>query len=312
MACYYPIKMYRSPSGPNSKGKTPLVSHVKTSQGGIDVPCGRCIGCRLERSRQWAVRCKNEADMNDENCFITLTYNNENLLYRSTDRPTLNPRDLQLFWKRLRKEFDKNGRKFRYFACGEYGDTTNRPHYHACLFGIDFKDKKYHSTKNDNHLYTSDLLNHIWGNGHCLIGAVTFESAAYVARYIMGKKLGNQKDYYIENDIIPEFNTMSRRPGIGANWFDKYHKDVTTFDIQVVNGVETRPPKYYDKLLEKMDVDKYNKNKSNRNYQKLKTRLQQTKTTKNILMYNKRQKNDKKIKETIKIQKIKILKRSLE
>jgi len=314
MACYYPMKMYRSPSGPNPNGKWPLVSHSKDpNSASMDIPCGRCIGCRLERSRQWAIRCVNEAQMHEQNCFITLTYDNDNIIFGKNETGTLVPNDLQLFWKRLRKEINKNGNhKCRYFACGEYGGTTNRPHYHACVFGYDFPDKIYHTTKEGNSLYSSAMLNNIWGNGHCLIGSVTFESAAYVARYIMGKKLGREKDYYVEQGIEPEFVRMSRRPGIGTKWFEKYHKDVTTFDIQVINNKETRPPKFYDKILEKTNPELYNKNKTNRKTYKFKTRLQITQNTKNILWYSKRKKNENQIKEKIKLQKIERLKRDLE
>jgi len=314
MACYYPLRMYRSPAGPNPNGKWPLVSHVNTQSPEINVPCGRCIGCRLERSRQWAIRCVNEAQMHEENCFITLTYNDDKIIYGKNETGTLVPNDLQLFWKKLRKEINKNGnRKCRYFACGEYGDTTSRPHYHACVFGFDFQDKKYHrTTETGDRLYSSDMLNRIWGHGHCLIGSVTFESAAYVARYIMGKKLGREKEYYKEQGIEPEFVRMSRRPGIGSTWFEKYKNDVITNDIQVVNGKETKPPKFYDKLLEKTNPELYLKNKSNRINNQILNRKLKTNTTKKILWYNKRLKTDTKIRETIKLQKIQKLKRNLE
>lgn len=307
------MKFYKSPAGPNPNGKWPLVSHTDKPSEGVTVPCGRCIGCRLERSRQWAIRCINEAQMHEQNSFITLTYNKENIKYGGNESGTLWPKDLQDFWKRLRKELSKDGKSIRYFACGEYGDTTRRPHYHACLFGHDWPDKKPHSkNQNGDILYTSDNLNRLWGHGHCLIGDVTFESAAYVARYIMGKKLGREAEYYKENGIEPEFVRMSRRPGIGATWFEKYSKDVTQFDIQVVDGKETKPPKYYDKLLERSNLETYNKNKSNRKTYKFKSRLQLTKNTKNILWYSSRKKNENQIKETIKLQKIERLSRNLE
>lgn len=310
MACHYPVKMYRTPSGPNPNGKWPLVSHTDKLSEGVTVPCGRCIGCRLERSRQWAIRCVNEAQLYEENSFITLTYNDENIKYGGNESGTLWPKDLQDFWKRLRKELSKDGKSIRYFACGEYGDTTRRPHYHACLFGHDWSDKKPHS-KNENGdiLYISDSLANIWGHGNCYTGAVTFQSAAYVARYIMGKKLGRDSEYYKENGIEPEFVRMSRRPGIGSKWFEKYSKDVTTFDIQVVDGKETVPPKFYDKLLEKTDPELYQKNKSKRKAFRLNNRVKTIKSTKSILWNQKRLKNQNKIKEIIKLQQIKKLQR---
>jgi len=316
MACYYPMKMYRSPSGPNPNGKWPLVSTIKGDGAAITIPCGRCIGCRLERSRQWAIRCINEAQLHEENAFITLTYNDEKIVYGKNETGTLVPADLQLFWKRLRKELDKNGKRIRYFACGEYGDTTNRPHYHACLFGYDFPDKKpYSKNENGDILYSTDMLTNIWGNGLCYTGSVSFESAAYVARYIMGKKLGREKDYYNINGIQPEFVTMSRRPGIGSKWYDKYKNDVITNDIQIVRGHETRPPKFYDKLLEKENPEQYKVNKTKRLEYQFKSRseiMTILKTKSKTISLSHYKNNLIKNKEKVKIQKIIKLKRNLE
>lgn len=209
----------------------------------VPVPCGRCMGCKLERSRQWAIRCVHENQMHKESCFVTLTYRNENLKFNFV-RPTLYPRDLQLFFKKLRKKY--NGKPIRYFACGEYGERYYRPHYHAIIFGHDFEDKKYHNTENDNKTYTSSLLDDVWSHGNCLIGDVTFQSAAYVARYIMDKKLGREVTYYKDHDIEPEFVRMSRRPGIGSTWIDKYEMDVFPQDKIILNGgVPSTVPRYY-------------------------------------------------------------------
>lgn len=205
------------------------------------VPCGRCIGCRLARSRDWANRCENERQMHRDSCFITLTYSDENLTLGNY-RPTLVPRDLQLFWKRLRKETDVS---FRYFACGEYGESTYRPHYHACIYGYDFQDKKYKTTKNGNDLFTSDTLDRIWGFGNCIVGCATWESAAYVARYIIGKKLGADAVMYEREGIEPEFTRMSRRPAIGLSWLHRFSGDVFNSGYMVSRGVKMKPPRYY-------------------------------------------------------------------
>jgi len=232
------------------------------------VPCGRCVGCRLERARNWTIRIMHEAQMHKENCFLTLTYDDKNLvrMYESWDLetrkptgdganiPTLVKTDLQKFWKRLRKDLNAG---IRYFACGEYGEQRGRPHYHACLFGFDFPDKDLLSTAGGNDLYSSALLDSAWTHGHCSVGALTPGSAAYVARYILDKQLGKDSVYYDKQGIEPEFIVMSRggkkgRGGIGSGWFDKYAGDVYPADRVVLEGgAKSRPPRYYDNLRKK-------------------------------------------------------------
>lgn len=214
----------------------------------IAVPCGRCVGCRIERARNWTIRIMNEAQMHRENCFVTLTYRDEKLTY-SNCNATLVKSDLQKFWKRLRKELDH---EIRYFACGEYGELYSRPHYHACVFGHDFEDKTLFSTENGNNLYRSDLLDSVWGNGYCTIGALTPSSAAYVARYILDKGLGDERIRYQELGITPEFVVMSRggkdkKGGIGRKWIEQYASDVYPQDAIVsIDGQKSKPPRYYD------------------------------------------------------------------
>lgn len=213
------------------------------------VPCGRCVGCKLERRRNWTIRIMHEAQMHLENCFLTLTYRDADLVYGAR-QATLVKTDLQKFWKRLRKELKKN---VRYFACGEYGEQRSRPHYHACLFGADFEDKAVHSVSGDIVLYTSSRLDGIWNHGHCTVGALTPGTAAYTAGYILDKKLGKERVYYDAQGIEPEFLVMSRGGrsgrGIGSGWFDKYAGDVYPADRVVLEGgSKTRPPRYYDNL----------------------------------------------------------------
>lgn len=209
---------------------------------GTVVPCGKCIGCRLEYARQWAIRCQNEASCYEFNQFLTLTYRDENLVYSVKSKlPHLYPPHLTNFWKRLRNEFDG----IRYFACGEYGDTTHRPHYHACVFNFDCPGKELLKVKNGNRIYRSDLLDRIWGHGHVAIGDVTFQSASYVARYVMKKKLGKSKEFYEDNGIEPEFSRCSRRPGIGLPWIERFSGDVYYHGFMVINGKRVAPPKYY-------------------------------------------------------------------
>jgi hypothetical protein len=159
--------------------------------------------------------------------------------------------------KRLRKAFSPQ--KIRFFHCGEYGAEFGRPHYHACLFSFDFPDKSFYKKTNGHNLYTSQILDKIWGLGDCFIGDVTFESAAYVARYIMKKVTGDlaldhyQGIHHITGEIVkinPEYVTMSRRPGIGSEWIQKYKDQVFRDDSVIINGIEVKPPKFYDSRYE--------------------------------------------------------------
>nr|WAE43298.1 MAG: replication initiator protein [Microviridae sp.] len=239
MPCYYPLNGYVSRT-PNENGKYPIV--FNTQEGWIDrkvqLPCGRCIGCRLERSRQWAVRCVHEASMWKENCFITLTFNDYNL----PSNGSLDVKIFQKFMKRLRKEF---GTGIRYFHCGEYGDSLKRPHYHACLFNFDFGDKKLWAIRDNVKLYRSESLEYLWPFGFSTIGDVTFESAAYVARYCTKKVNGKRAESHYKG-LKPEYITMSRRPGIGSTWFNKWVDDVFPEDHVIVRGIECKPARYYD------------------------------------------------------------------
>jgi hypothetical protein len=255
MPCYRPLQGYRSREL-SENGKRKIVFNLRDGFADmpVEVPCGKCIGCRLEKSRQWAMRCYHESKLHTYNSFLTLTYSDENL----PEDLSIHIEHLQLFWKRLRKHL--KGKKIRYYACGEYGDKYSRPHYHACLFGHEFKDKVLHKTNFDGQkLYTSETLNGLWGKGHCLIGNVTFESAAYVARYITKKISGIDEETYsrvniIDGEIIkvkPEFASMSRRPAIGKQFFEKYKYDMYPEDQVIMRRRKMKPPNYYDKLIDK-------------------------------------------------------------
>lgn len=268
MPCYYPLDGFKSRTV-NPSGKRNIV--FNPSQGFRDqpvkVPCGQCIGCKLERSRQWATRCVHEASLYKQNCFITLTYSPENLPADGS----LNVRDYQLFMKRLRKKYKK---QIRFFHCGEYGDKTRRPHYHAILFNHDFSDKKLYKTQNENNLYTSKTLDELWTLGIATIGDVTFESAAYVARYCTKKVTGKKAlEHYTDidystgeilNERRPEYTTMSRRPGIGKGWSEKFMDDVFPDDFVVLRGKKLRPPNYYLGQLEKVDPETHARIKAKR------------------------------------------------
>ena len=247
MACFSPLTAWQLESGEVVFAERGKVRRELT------LPCGQCVGCRLERSRQWAVRCMHEASLHEANAFITLTYSPENLPADGS----LHYEHFQLFMKRLRKRV---GCPVRFYMCGEYGERNWRPHFHACIFGYSFPDKvlfKRGATPNLS-LYTSGVLSSIWTDGFASVGQLSFDSAAYVARYVMKKVTGNAAQcHYAKLDLatgeirtlVPEFNRMSLRPGIGADWFFKYHSEVYPRDGVVVNGVLAKPPRYYDKLL---------------------------------------------------------------
>lgn len=248
MPCYSPLDAYKGKT--NGDGKVAI--SFKRSEGlfgsfsRISLPCGQCVGCRLERSRQWAVRCMHEASLYEDNSFLTLTYNDEHL----PANLSLDLGDFQDFMKRLRKSIAP--KRVRFYHCGEYGENLGRPHYHALLFNHSFSDKKLFSSRSGNNVYTSDSLSKLWPLGFAVFGAVTFDSAAYVARYVMKKVTGDLADSHY-GPLKPEYTTMSRRPGIGKGWFDKFKSDVFPLDRVVVNGKETRPPRFYDSLLERED-----------------------------------------------------------
>lgn len=258
MPCYRPLKGYRA-QRPNPSGKRSIVFNVNEGfkDFPVELPCGQCIGCRLERSRRWAVRCVHESQLHEENAFLTLTYSDENLPAHGS----LSLLDFQNFMKRYRKHIYPT--KIKLFHCGEYGEKLGRPHYHACIFGHDFKDKKKWKVKNGETYYESETLQKLWPFGHSTIGALTFESAAYVARYITKKINGrNAEEHYEIYDEEtgeylqkkPEYVTMSRAEGIGKNWFKKFKTDIYPDDFIILKGKKIKVPKYYDQLLEREDA----------------------------------------------------------
>lgn len=268
MACIRPITAYRSihrnPDGTRSItfNRDDALPHLP-----VTLPCGQCIGCRLERSRQWAIRIMHEAQLSENNCFLTLTYDDKHL----PSGGTLIKSDFQKFMKRLRRAYPE--KSIRFFHCGEYGDTFRRPHYHAIIFNLDFDDKILFSNSNNIPLYTSPSLSKIWTSGFSTIGNVTFESAAYVARYALKKITGEKADAHYHNLIVEtgelypiqsEYITMSLRPAIGKKWLNKYLSDVYPSDELYMRGVMLKPPKYYDKLYDKIHPDNMKIIKENR------------------------------------------------
>lgn len=246
MPCYTPLKAYRAQGG-----QVVFDSKRGWSDRPFEIACGQCRGCRLERARQWALRCVHEAQMHDSNSFITLTYDNDHL----PEDGSLRVRDWQLFCKKLRKVVGP----FRYLMCGEYGERNFRPHYHACIFGVDFRsDRVYLRGEGQNRLFMSALLTEKWGHGFTSVGSLTMQSALYVASYVMKKATGKLAETRYQRfdsktgetwQVKPEFVCMSRRPGLGTTWFEKYGKDVYPSDEVVHAGKHYRPPRFYDNKL---------------------------------------------------------------
>ncbi len=213
------------------------------------------------------MRCVHEASLYEDNSFITLTYSDEFLPRGGS----LVKKHFQDFMKRLRKRFSDS--RIRYFHCGEYGERYHRPHFHACLFGFDFPDKVLYRVVDDIRLYTSEALSEVWtfrGEkkpvGFSSVGAVTFESAAYVARYIMKKVTGEASAWHYKGcdvdsgelvDLLPEYSTMSRRPGIGRDWYDRFESDVYPWDEVFMRGRVMKPPRFYDLIFELSDPEDF-------------------------------------------------------
>nr|QJB18765.1 MAG: replication initiator protein [Microvirus sp.] len=255
MPCYFPLQATFSLRADGKKDIKFSNANARLFQlgvkplgdSGLSLPCGRCMGCRLEKSRQWAVRCVHESKCFDDNCFVTLTFAPEHL----PPDGSLCRKHVQDFLKRLRRKFED--RKIRVFYCGEYGDKLGRPHYHLCLFNFDFKDRVRMYKVNNFWYYRSSILESLWTFGNSICCDFSFETAAYVARYCTKKINGSQADSHY-GGRTPEFAGMSLKPGIGKTWFDKYAKsDLFPHDNVVSRGARSKPPRYYDVLRERED-----------------------------------------------------------
>lgn len=224
--------------------------------------CGNCLGCRLMYAKQWADRCLMESQYHDETWFVTLTYDEDHITRvpsvnadgEYTEAGTLVKRDLQLFWKRLRKECEKNDTKIRYYACGEYGDKTFRPHYHAIIFGLHIPDLELYERRKGGDYSRSFLLDKIWGNGNVIIAKASAETMCYTARYVVKKQKGADGYIYRELGVEPPFTTCSRRPGIARQWYDDRGKDFLDQSVIHLSTPSGRKavtaPRYFLNLLE--------------------------------------------------------------
>lgn len=212
----------------------------------IEVPCRCCMACRLNYTKEWAIRCMNESTCHDKNCFITLTYDNDHLPLDGN----LVKSDLQKFFKRLRK----SGVKCKYLACGEYGGQFGRPHYHSVIFGWYPEDSYLWRNKKVNPTFRSPTLEKLWPFGMSEIGSLTFNSARYVASYIVKQHRGKEKKYYDENNVVPEFVVMSN--GLGRDFCDKYGNQLKALGYLPFQGHKVKLPRYYEDRLFISNEDK--------------------------------------------------------
>jgi len=259
MACYTPLDAWKGPNGITFDQKA----------GYYDMPlhlaCGQCIGCRKDRLAGWTIRALHEAQMHEESCFLTLTYNDANL-----------PADRSLdvaHWQRFAKRLRKAQGPFRFLHCGEYGGQNHRPHYHALIFGKAFYKDSIEVKGKNGPFRVSESLTKLWPFGYHAIGELNYTTARYVASYTIDKLSGEKQEAALERVdpltgetwcVSPEYATMSRRPGLGKSWFEKYAGDVYPDNFVIINGRKMKPPSYYDKLLEEQDPQLHSKMKEQR------------------------------------------------
>lgn len=272
MACYHPLKVaWYGEVTTNHKKKYEFVNpdydDYKSAVEVKDIPCGKCMGCRIEYSRQWATRCMLEAKKYKYNAFINLTYDEEHVHHTTghtiegeeIDRLTLYPPDVTKFMKDLRRYFDYNYKEqgIKFYLCGEYGDTTGRPHYHIVAFNIHIRDLiPFYKNAEGDQIYISETIAKIWKKGQITVGEVTWQSCAYTARYVMKKRKGKDaEEIYKILGIEPEFVRMSRNPGIGRAYYEENKDNIyLTDEIFLDNGkgkvIKFKPGKYFDRLYD--------------------------------------------------------------
>lgn len=325
MACYHPLKGFVLRVSENGKKELKITSfdadHVEVLENGkvnvcftstrspyafkvikdfIQIPCGKCVGCRLRYSRQWADRCMLELGYHESSYFVTLTYNDDNIPSSEWIDPetgecgishSLVKKDVQLFLKRLRRYY-KFDNHLMYYCAGEYGTKSARPHYHLIIFGLRLDDLKVYKTNPDlkYSLFTSPFLEKCWKKGFVVVGHVTWETCAYTARYIMKKQYGQGADFYKVHNIIPEFTTMSLKPAIGKRFFDDHGLDMFkngVYNLSTDKGSrKIFPPDYFIKKLEEIDEDLYKEEKEKRGLLASHMQdLKQSQTDKDYLTY---------------------------
>lgn len=261
MVCYNPVLLFPLSGVTTKSGKQHMsvygslanYPHLASDPRFIRGSCGQCVGCRLEYSRQWAMRAVHELEFHEHSCFCTFTFDN---LHLPSDL-SVSVRTHQLLMKRIRKEF---GSGIRFIMSSEYGEKFGRPHYHYCLFGLYLPDKEYLYSCNGVKYYTSEAIQSVWPYGRVIVGDVTFESVAYVARYVL-KKASSADRFPNRNK---EFLLVSRKPGLGYQWLQKYGSNTYDNDYVIIRGKKMKPPKYYDSKWAESNPDWIEQIKNNR------------------------------------------------
>lgn len=228
---------------------------VKTDEGYKEVPCGSCILCRIARTREWSTRLQFENSCWKKSVFLTLTYDDEHIPVSNCGYPTLVKKDLQNFFKRLRSRLHEEAkhecdaqypflsgmdrqtkissleRKFKYFGCGEYGDNTQRCHFHAIVFGLSPSDLS--------------LIQSVWPSGFVSVGGVSPQSIQYVTGYVRKKVVKKSAD---PDDFgclhrFPEFQIQSQ--GLGLRFYEKFRKVFWQNGSCYINGHRESLPRYF-------------------------------------------------------------------
>lgn len=244
MKCFHPVERYVGLKGHNFCVK-------------ILVPCKRCLACKSNKARVWTSRLQDEQIVNKKSCFLTLTYNDDSLnkIEKEKGARTLVKRDLQLFWKNLRKKLDKTvkGWKIRYFAVGEYGEEHGRPHYHAIVFNLAPNEAR-------------DVVAECWSRGFVHVGNCSSASIAYVSRYVMKKLYGPEKAEYVKKGLVPPFQVSSNRPGIGFEYLKQNWEHLLRDGFDVKDGKKVSLPDYYKKFIFSDDEKKFILRKAEETY----------------------------------------------
>ena len=278
MTCYSPLVRAVTEGGEvhffhKAEDNEPRGAYVKMQT----VPCNGCIGCRMRKQLDWTLRGLHELQTSDyKAAFVTLTYDDEHL----PKDGCISKDHLQKFLKRLRRHMDIQNIdvQIRYFACGEYGEMSDRPHYHLIIYGYDFPDKQVYKQSVKGHkYYNSPLIAKAWKYGYNVVAEVTMETIAYTAKYVMKKITGEQADSHYARGAVdettgevqmltPEFQLASRNPALGRAWFEKYKTDVFPSDEIVHEGRTFPVPAYYLRILEKINPAEYAEIKEQRTW----------------------------------------------
>jgi hypothetical protein len=218
----------------------------------IEIPCGQCIGCRIQRQQMWAFRSLAEASLHRHNWFLTLTYSPDSL----PPHGSLRHRDWQLFAKRARRRLGP----FRYLMCGEYGEQTARPHYHALAFGLDLPDVEPVGVRRGFSIFRSAALSKLWGAGLVEIGSVTAQSARYCASYVLKDSPAPERFDESTGEVlqlVKPYGRMSLKPGLGDAWIRKYYPEVLTHGVCFSNDRQFVIPTRFKHILDEIQPEAF-------------------------------------------------------